>query len=111
MGNYPGSPARRLAAAWQAAASALGEWREQVTAATTEAMEKLDPVARAAVEALRAAVAGDWGACQCPCAAAHPQDSGVCDRGAVLTRRMGDADVPLCAPCAVAQGVAEMPHQ
>jgi hypothetical protein len=28
----------------------------------------------------------------------------------VLTRRLGDKDVPLCAPCAVATGVAEMPH-
>ena len=109
MGNYPGSPAQRLAKAWQAASAALGEWREQVTAATSEAMDKLDPAARAAVEALRAAFAGDWGACQCPCDNAHPQDKDVCDHSAVLTRRMGDADVPLCAPCAVAQGVAEMP--
>jgi hypothetical protein len=28
----------------------------------------------------------------------------------VLSRRVGQADVRLCAPCAVAQGVAEMPH-
>jgi len=110
MGDYPGSPRRQLAAAWQAATAALGEWREQVTVATTEAMDKLDPVARAALEAVRAALAGDWGACRCPCATAHPQDQGVCDRSAVLTRRLSDSDVPLCAPCAVAQGVAEMPR-
>jgi hypothetical protein len=109
MGNYPGSPAQQLAKAWQAAATALDQWREQVTAATTEAMDKLDPVARAAVDALRAALAGDWGACQCPCATAHPKDKDVCDHSAVLTRRLSDDDVPLCAPCAVAQGVAEMP--
>ena len=109
MGNYPGSPAQQLAKAWQAAATALDQWREQVTAATSEAMDKLDPVARAAVDALRAALAGDWGACQCPCATAHPKDKDVCDHSAVLTRRLSDADVPLCAPCAVAQGVAEMP--
>jgi hypothetical protein len=109
MGDYPGSPAQQLASAWRAAAAALGQWREQVTAATTEAMDKLDPVARAALDALRAAVAGDWGACQCPCASAHPQDQDVCDHSAVLTRRLGETDVPLCAPCAVAQGVAEMP--
>jgi hypothetical protein len=32
----------------------------------------------------------------------------VCDGTAVMTRRLGDVEVPLCAPCAVAQGVAEM---
>jgi len=109
MGDYPGSPSQQLASAWRTAAAALGQWREQVTAATTEAMEKLDPAARAALDALRAAVAGDWGACQCPCGTAHPQDRDVCDHSAVLTRRLGETDVPLCAPCAVAQGVAEMP--
>src|SRR4051794_38083306 len=106
MGDYPGSPKQQLASAWQAPAAALGQWREQVTAATTEAVDKLDPVARAAIDALRAALAGDWGACQCPCATAHPQDQDVCDHSAVLTRRLGETDVPLCAPCAVAQGVA-----
>jgi hypothetical protein len=110
MGDYPGSPAQRLTAAWQAAGAALGQWREQVSAATTEAMDKLDPAARAAMEAMRAAFAGDWGNCHCPCGVAHPQDEGVCDHTAVLTRRLGDADVALCAPCAVAQGVAEMPR-
>ena len=109
MGDYPGNPAQQLAKAWQAAAGVLGQWREQVSAATSEAVDKLDPVARAALDALRAALAGDWGACQCPCATAHPQDKDVCDHSAVLTRRLGDDDVPLCAPCAVAQGVAEMP--
>jgi len=60
------------------------------------------------VEALRATFAGDWGACRCRCDSAHPQDRGVCDGDAILTRRVDEADVPLCAPCAVAQGVAEM---
>jgi hypothetical protein len=110
MGDYPGSPARQLAAAWQVAAAALGQWREQVTAATVEAKERLDPAFRVAVEAVRAAFAGDWGACRCPCSTAHPQDKDVCDHNAVLTRRVGDTDMPLCAPCAVAQGVAEMPR-
>jgi hypothetical protein len=27
-----------------------------------------------------------------------------------MTRRLGNADVPLCAPCAAAQGFAEMAH-
>jgi hypothetical protein len=109
LGDFPGSPSRQLAAAWQAATAALGEWRDQVSAATAEAVEKLDPAARAAVDAVRAAFAGNWGACQCLCVTAHPQDKGVCDGGAILTRRLDGVDVPLCAPCAVAQGVAEMP--
>ncbi len=110
MGDYPGSPARQLAAAWQAAAAALGQWREEVTAATAEAMDKLDPAARAALAAMRAALRGNWGACECPCATTHPQDKGVCDGGAILTRKVDGTDMQLCAPCAVAQGVAEMPH-
>jgi hypothetical protein len=110
MGDYPGSPAQQLAAAWKAATAAFGQWREEVTAATSEAVEKLDPVARAAFDAVRAAVSGNWGSCQCPCVTTHPQDKGVCDGGAVLTRRVGETDMQLCAPCAVAQGVAEMPH-
>jgi hypothetical protein len=110
MADYQDNPARQLAAAWQTAAAALGQWREQVTAATTEAVEKLDPAMRAAVDAVKSALAGNWGLCQCPCDSAHPKDMGVCDGSAILTRRVDDADVPLCAPCAVAQGVAEMPH-
>jgi hypothetical protein len=110
MGDYSGSPAQQFAAAWQTATAALGQWREQVTVATSEAIEKLDPAFRAAVDALRATFAGDWGACRCPCETAHPQDTGVCDGDAILTRRVGDAELPLCAPCAVAQGVAEMPR-
>jgi hypothetical protein len=107
MSGQPDNPGRQFAAAWQAAAAALGEWRRQVAAATSDAMNKLDPAVRSAVEAGRAALSGDWRNCHCPCATAHPQDRSVCDGEAVLTRRLGDADVRLCAPCAVAQGVAE----
>lgn len=103
------NPRRQLAVAWQDAVAALGQWRKQVTEATAEALDKLDPAVRAAIEAARAALAGNWGACQCPCATAHPQDKNVCDGSAILARRVGEADMPLCAPCAVAQGVAEMP--
>jgi hypothetical protein len=114
MAGSQGSPGRQFAAAWQAATAALGEWGQQVAAATTEAAGKLDPAVRsafeAAVEAAKAAFAGNWGACQCPCATAHPQDKDVCDHSAVLTRRIRETDMPLCAPCAVAQGVAEMPR-
>ena len=109
MGDYPGNPARRFAAAWHEATAAFGQWRDQVSAANADARERLDPAVRSALDAMRAALAGDWGNCRCPCATAHPQDKDVCDGSAVLTRRLADADVPLCAPCAVAQGVAEMP--
>ena len=108
MGDYEDNPGRQFAAAWQAAAAALGEWRKQVTAATAEALDRLDPAVRDALEAARAVFAGNWGACQCPCDTAHPQDRNVCDGRAVLTRRRGNADMSVCAPCAVAQGVAEM---
>ncbi len=110
MAVNEGNPARQFAAAWQAATAALGEWRQRVATATNEAMDKLDPAVRAAVEAGRAALSGDWRACHCSCATAHPDDKGVCDRSAVMTRRLGEADVSLCAPCAVAQGVAEFPR-
>ena len=81
-----------------------------MAAATNDAVDKLDPAVRAAMEAARSSVTGDWRACRCPCRTAHPEDQGVCDGRAVLTRRVGNADVSMCAPCAVAQGVAEMPH-
>jgi hypothetical protein len=110
MGGESNHPGRQFAAAWQAAADAVSEWRQQVAAATTEAMGKIDPAVRAAIEAGRAALAGDWRTCRCPCNTAHPDDRGVCDGRVVLTRKLGDADVSLCAPCAVAQGVAEMPR-
>jgi len=110
MSGQANDPARQFAAAWEAAKAALGEWRRQVAAATNDAVDKLDPAVRAAMEAARSSVTGDWRACRCPCRTAHPEDQGVCDGRAVLTRRAGSADVSLCAPCAVAQGVAEMPH-
>ena len=110
MADHADNPGRQFSAAWQAATAALGKWRKQVTAATAEALDELDPAVRAALEAARAAFAGNRRSCQCPCLTAHPQDKDVCDGNAILTRRLDDADVPLCAPCAVAQGVAEMPR-
>jgi hypothetical protein len=110
MGEHSDNPRQQFAAAWQAATAAVGQWREQVGAATTEAVEKLDPAFRAAVDALRATITGNWGACQCPCASAHPQDRDVCDGTAIVTRRLDAEDLHLCAPCAVAQGFAEMPR-
>jgi hypothetical protein len=110
MAGEVGDPGQQFTAAWQAAAAALGAWRKQVAAATDEALTKLDPAFRAAVEAGRSALSGDWRNCRCQCGTAHPDDAGVCDGRAVMTRRMSGTTVPLCAPCAVAQGVAEMPH-
>ena len=110
MGGEPDYPARQFAAACQAAAAALSQWRQQVAAATSEALDKLDPAVRAAVIAGRAMLTGDWRACRCQCGTAHPDDRDVCDGRVVMTRRLGEVDVSLCAPCAVAQGVAEMPR-
>jgi hypothetical protein len=107
MADDIGNPGRQFAAAWQAATTAMDQWRQQVAAATAEARGKLDPAVRAAMEAGRAAFTGDWRACHCACGTAHPDDRGVCDRSAVMTRRVGETNVRLCAPCAVAQGVAE----
>jgi hypothetical protein len=110
MDAQPNDPRRQLAAAWQAATAAMGEWRRQIAVATNDAVDKLDPAFRAAVAAARAAVTGDWRSCRCPCGTAHPEDPGVCDGKAVLTRQAGESDVSMCAPCAVAQGVAEFPR-
>ncbi len=113
MSGSPNDPARQFAAAWDAATGALSEWAQRVGDATTEAMEKLDPAVRAAIDAGRAALEAGRDAlighdCRCVCGQAHPSDLGVCDHRAVMTRRLGTVNVPLCAPCAVAQGFAEM---
>jgi hypothetical protein len=110
MDGQPNDPRHQLNAAWQAASAALGEWRKQIAEATSEAVDKLEPAVRAAADAARSAVTGEWRACRCTCASAHPDDKGVCDGKAVVTRRVAAADVSMCAPCAVAQGVAEFRH-
>jgi|SRR5208282_2825452 len=110
------NPVRALAAAWEAAASLVAEWAEQTAAVARESFHKLasDPAVRAALESWRIALVWTRQDCGCLCDTAHPDDVGVCDNHAVITRRLatgldGGVDVPLCAPCAVAQGVAEMP--
>ena len=103
-----GKPSQQFRAAWQAAADAMNEWSRRISEATHEALDKIVPAIRAAVEAGRVTVTGEWRDCRCRCDTAHPNDTGVCDGRAVMTRRVGGADVSLCAPCAVAQGVAEM---
>ena len=108
MEGDAGKPNQQFRAAWQAAADAVNEWSRRVSDATHEALDKIEPAVRAAVEAGRSAMTGEWRDCKCRCDTGHPADSGVCDGRAVMTRRVGGADVSLCAPCAVAQGVAEM---
>jgi hypothetical protein len=113
MGGSADDPARQFAAAWEAASDALSEWAQRVGDATTEALDKLDPAVRAAIDAGRAALEAGRDAligqdCRCQCGTAHPSDLGVCDHRAVIKRRLGNVNVPLCAPCAVAQGFAEM---
>ena len=98
MDGEAGKPTQQFRAAWQAAADALGEWSRQISVATHDAMDKIEPAFRAAVEAGRSAMTGEWRDCKCRCDTGHP----------VMTRRVGGADVSLCAPCAVAQGFAEM---
>jgi hypothetical protein len=73
-------------------------------------MDKIEPAIRSAVEAGRVTMTGEWRDCRCPCATAHPDDPDVCDGRTVMTRKVSGSNVSLCAPCAVAQGVAEMKH-
>ena len=117
MSSTEDSPIRQLAAAWQAATAVAAEWAERTAAVTAEAFHKLtsDPAVRAVMETWRVAVVWQHRDCECLCAISHPNDVGVCDHRSVITRRLpadrdGGMDVALCAPCAVAQGVAEMPR-
>jgi hypothetical protein len=110
------NPGRALAAAWEAVAAVVAEWADQTAAVAREAYRKLasDPAVRAVLESWRITLVWTRLDCGCSCAKAHPDDIGVCDNNAVITRRVatgldGAADIPLCAPCAVAQGVAELP--
>jgi alpha-ketoglutarate-dependent taurine dioxygenase len=111
------NPVRQFVAAWQAAATVATDWAQQTAAVTSEAFRRLasDPAIRAVLEEWRVTVAWNRRDCECSCVRSHPDDVGICDKVAVITRRLptdqrGDVEVPLCAPCAVAQGVAEMPR-
>ncbi|MGO9783400.1 MAG: hypothetical protein ACLPKE_25040 [Streptosporangiaceae bacterium] len=111
------NPLQRLTAAWDVAVAVAAEWAEQTAAVTSEALHKLssDPAIRAVLESWRTTLVGSRRACECSCARSHPDDVEICDKDAVITRRLatgtrGDVEVPLCAPCAVAQGVAELPR-
>ena len=117
MSGTGDNPLGQLAAAWRATAAVAAEWAERTAAVTAEAFRKLtaDPAIRAVMDAWHITAVWPGRACGCPCAVAHPEDIGVCDHRAVITRRVpagrdSELGVPLCAPCAVAQGVAEMPR-
>lgn len=111
------NPVRQFAAAWQAAAAVAAEWAERTVAVTAEAVHKLtnDPAIQAVLESWRMAAIWPRPGCECSCADSHPEDMGICDNRAVITRQLpmgrdGVAEAALCAPCAVAQGVAELPR-
>ena len=117
MSSDENNPFRQFAAAWEATTAVVAEWAEQTAAVTSEAFRKLtnDPAIRAVMERWRTTVVFTRRNCECPCARSHPDDVGICDNRAVITRRVsmgngGDLEIPLCAPCAVAQGVAELPR-
>jgi hypothetical protein len=116
MSSDDDNPVRRLVAAWEAASGIAAEWAGRTAAVTAESFRKFtnDPAIRAALASWRVVFVWDRMDCECPCPTAHPDDVAVCDQRAVITRRLntrsGPVHVPLCAPCAVAQGVAEMPR-
>jgi hypothetical protein len=111
--NDPKDPVQQFIAALDTASAAVAKWAERTTAAFLDAVGNLDPAIRKTLENW-GLVPRNLGSCECLCATKHPDDVGVCDGEAVITRRVttnfdGDVDVPLCAPCATAQGFAEMP--
>lgn len=86
-------------------------WQAAVTALRMVAQ---DPVVKFAIEnpdVMRAmAQRPQPEACHCFCGKTHPDRLGVCDMMAAgerryLTERLGEVRVPLCAPCATAQGI------
>lgn len=73
-----------------------------------------DPGVQAAIAAKPIAQIAEYRVCHCLCGKMHPGDKGICDAfNPVTTRRLrttllGPVDVPLCAPCAAAQFLAEV---
>ena len=117
MSSDENSPRRQFVAAWEATAAVVSEWAERTATATSEAIHKLatDPAIRAVLDSWRISPIWARRDCECSCATSHPEDVGICDSVAVIKRHLitdqdVEVDVPLCAPCAVAQGVAELPR-
>jgi hypothetical protein len=118
MSSDGDNPVQHFIAACEATAAVVAEWAERTAATTSEAFRKLasDPAIRALLDDWRMTVVWSQRDCECSCATSHPDDVGICDKEAVITRRVTtgvdhEVEVPLCAPCAVAQGVAELPRQ
>lgn len=94
----------------EAAGQAIAEWAERMRPAFEQLTEiARNPEVAAAFERVPNPAGGL--ACFCLCTR-HPDDKGVCDGEAVTTREFisgafGPVHVPLCAPCAVAQGISE----
>ena len=88
----------------EGAGRAITEWAEFVSR----------PEVRAALERYRATgTLREMRPCHCLCGKTHPADEGICDMDAVTTRHydtelLGPVDVPLCTPCAVAQGLRDL---
>ena len=89
MSSAGDNPFRQFVAAWEAATAVAAEWAEKTAEVTAESFRKLasDPAIRAVIQTWRITpvFARD---CACPCATAHPDDIGICDRRAVITRRL-----------------------
>lgn len=110
------TPEQQITQSLRALADAFG----QAAAAYVERMRPLiqamgrfadDPAFRAMAERMKARACRP---CHCLCITTHPAQAGICEPGqAVITRRFtsaitGPVDVPLCTPCAAAQGIAEL---
>jgi hypothetical protein len=104
-------------------ADTLAEVGRRVGQAMTDALERMRPAFDAIAEVAnrpevravidRAEKVMRCRLCLCFCPRAHPADRGICEvLDAVITGRrssdlLGDADVPLCAPCAAARAAHE----
>jgi hypothetical protein len=114
LGQALGGALRPLADFADAVIRGMSAWagqnREPLAALAEMAA---DPRVQAAIEAERERrAAGLPRACHCLCGRSHPGTVNVCEaHRPVIARRyvteaLGTVDVPLCAPCALAQGVA-----
>lgn len=93
-------------------ADAMAGYLERALPVVNEAVRLMeDPQVRAALAARQFGDAvREYRPCHCLCGWAH-RAKGVCDASAVTTRHydteaLGPVDVPLCGPCAAAQGIA-----
>jgi hypothetical protein len=108
-------PARALREAFDAMACVAQQWFEQHRPFIQALAEfAARPEVRAAVEQMKARQAvRELRPCHCLCVWTHPAEKGICDMNGVTTLRFasemtGPVEVPLCAPCAVAQGLAAL---